>query len=734
MKIKKIKLFIGITICIIIPIVIIISIYSVKEENSFYYLELTKEEKLWIKENKSKKIVANTISNDNMYYYTNQGNSFGVFKDLGKYINELYGINIVTQSKLKSSSDMLWAVKTNTFNKSGFSLTEPYDYAELNVYTRQRIKSLKDLKDKPIAIQKSLEDVIRAYEDKLNFVIVDNIKDIKRLYEKEDIYGFIGRDLMLKHLDLSPENKIYSNNISNKFDVPLSVAVKDDKILSSLINKALNTMSREDIEKIKSKNRLSYIKCSIDFTEEEKLWLKSNKNILAKINYKFEPYYYENSIDKGILNEYIDKLEYLLDISFTDSDKIGYKNNKEKPKIYFGSIEEDENMNNLQLMNSYNRYKLYIYSNFEKVIDSINDLEGCKIGVVKSGDKKYIENNLLDYECIQYETYEEMIEALHKGKIKYFLGDNFIMSTYIKKDKTYKDIYQVGSINHIFYEYLGVNKEYPDLISIMNKVNDRVNSYPTNKFNERSIEGNNNIDYIPIIKIILALLGALIIGYIYILKLKKEVKLKNDFYHNLQDVLDKNERLILYLVETLEDVNTLNDSDTGNHIKRISKYCEAIAKAMNCDETFINEIVYFSSLHDIGKVGIPDEILKKSGKLTDDEMNKMKEHVSIGFDIIKKNDLGDIANNIILYHHEKYNGKGYLNGLKGIEIPLEARIVAIADVYDALRMERCYKPGFSHEKSMEIIIFEKGEHFDPDIVDVFVSINKEINDIYNFYK
>lgn len=721
-------------ICIIIFSVIICTIYSIRVENSYNSLELTKEEKEWIKENKSRKIVANTLSNNNMYYYTNKGNSFGVFKDLGRYINKLYGINIVTQSNSQSEADMLWVVRSNLFNKSRFLLTEPYDYLELNVYTSQKIKSLRDLENKPIAIHKSFKDVTNAYKDKLNFVLVDNMKDIKDLYEKGDIVGFIGTDEMLRYLDLSSKNKIYSNNISHKFDIALSVAIKDDKILESLVNKALKSISKDNMEQIKSRNRLNYIKCTLDFTEDEKRWLEENKNIVVKINYKFKPYYYKDSNVEGILNDYINKLEYLLDVSFIDYDKEGYKNNNKNPQIYFGATENDGNTKNLQLMSPYNRYKLYIYSDFEKVIDSINDLEGCKIGVVKSGDKKYIEDNLLDYECIQYETYEEMTEALHKGEIKYFLGDNFIMANYSKKYDIYKDIYQVGSVNHIFYEYIGVNKDYKTLISIMKKINDRTNSYSVNKFNERSIEENNQIDYVPIIKIILSLLGVLAISYIYILKLKKEVKLKNDFHCNLHDVLDKNERLILSLVETLEDVNALNDSDTGNHIKRISKYCELIAKAMNCDEDFINEIVYFSSLHDIGKVGIPDRILKKSGKLTDEEMNKMKEHVSIGFDIIKKNDLGDVANNIILYHHEKYNGKGYLKGLKGTEIPLEARIVAIADVYDALRMERCYKQGFSHEKSMEIIIFEKGEHFDPDIVDVFININKEINDIYNFYK
>ncbi|CEO34505.1 PAS/PAC sensor protein [[Clostridium] sordellii] len=715
----------------IILIFIVVSIYFLNTESKYSSLNLTKEEQQWIKENKSRKITASPILNNNMYYYEIHGKASGVLEDLSKYINELYGINIETNNNNSSSdSDIIWSSENNNYNKEDYYITNPYDSIKLKLYTHGKIKSLKELEGRPIAIHKYFKDLVKIYKGKVNFVIIDNIQDIKRLYEDNDIYGFIGNSEIIKGLKLSHDQTLYQSNISNKFDIGLRVAVKKDKVLGSLINKALKSIPKKYMEQIKIKNQLNYLKYSLKFTDEEKDWLRKNQNIPIKINYKFEPYYYRDLKHKGILNDYINMLEYLLDVSFKDYMNIQNK----KPMLYFGVSESDNNEKKLNLMNTYNKYNLYIYSSYEKIIDSINDLEGYKIGIVKNSDKKFIEDNLIDYECKQYKDYNEMTKALHEGEIDYFLGDNFIMANYNKKEDIYKDIYQVGFVKKVFYEHIGVNKEYKQLVSIMEKVDNAMSSYLFPKLNEISIEENKEIDYEPIIKIILALLGILVISSIYILKLKKEMRLKNDFHNNLHEALDKNERLVLSLVETLEDVNALNDSDTGNHIKRISKYCEAIAKAMNCSKEFINEIVFFSSLHDIGKVGIPDKILKKSGKLTKEEMEIMREHVSIGFDIIKKNDLGNVANNIILYHHERYDGRGYLKGLKGEKIPLEARIVAIADVYDALRMERCYKKGFSHKKSIDIILSEKGKHFDPKIVDIFIKINEDINHIYNIYK
>jgi putative two-component system response regulator len=176
------------------------------------------------------------------------------------------------------------------------------------------------------------------------------------------------------------------------------------------------------------------------------------------------------------------------------------------------------------------------------------------------------------------------------------------------------------------------------------------------------------------------------------------------------------------------------DADTGDHLERMREYCVVLCKELGksakyqapIDESFINDMYIASPLHDIGKVAIPDAILQKPGKLTDAEWAIMKNHTLIGADTLRKVHKNHPNNNFIRLgieiaenHHEKWDGSGYPHGQKGEEIPLSARILAVADVYDALTSARCYKPAFSHTDSARTIFEQRGAHFDPDIVDAF---------------
>ncbi len=173
------------------------------------------------------------------------------------------------------------------------------------------------------------------------------------------------------------------------------------------------------------------------------------------------------------------------------------------------------------------------------------------------------------------------------------------------------------------------------------------------------------------------------------------------------------------LISALESANLYNDEDTGIHLERVSEYSMVLAEEAGLAKRFVKEIKIYSPLHDIGKVGIPDAILKKPGKYTDDEFEAMKNHVLIGYNMVKDSSISNVAKNIIRYHHEKWDGRGYVDGLKGEEIPIEARIVAIADVFDALTTERSYKPAFDMEKTLRIMNEGRGRHFDPNLIEIF---------------
>ncbi|RZV70235.1 MAG: response regulator [Candidatus Scalindua sp. SCAELEC01] len=185
------------------------------------------------------------------------------------------------------------------------------------------------------------------------------------------------------------------------------------------------------------------------------------------------------------------------------------------------------------------------------------------------------------------------------------------------------------------------------------------------------------------------------------------------------------------------------DEDTGNHVLRVGSYCRTLAETLGKDRNFIEMIFLTSTLHDIGKVGVPDSILLKCGKLDPEEWIIMKQHSEIGAEIFNQdaktmqsffswcgensdshnkgrhNPLHKMAASIAMSHHERWDGKGYPKGLLGSDIPLEARIVAVADVFDALSSVRPYKKAFPESKVLEIMGSERGNHFDPDVYNAF---------------
>lgn len=186
------------------------------------------------------------------------------------------------------------------------------------------------------------------------------------------------------------------------------------------------------------------------------------------------------------------------------------------------------------------------------------------------------------------------------------------------------------------------------------------------------------------------------------------------------------EEVSLALIAALENANMLNDNDTGNHIKRVSEYTGIIALEYTGDFELSNQIKLYTSLHDVGKVGIPDVILKKPGRYTPEEMELMKKHVSFGAKMMDSPAIPKIAVNIVKYHHEKWDGTGYLEGLSGTDIPLEARIVTLSDVYDALGTKRVYKEAFDEDVIDKMIQDSSGKHFDPDLTKVFFKKKEDI--------
>ena len=204
----------------------------------------------------------------------------------------------------------------------------------------------------------------------------------------------------------------------------------------------------------------------------------------------------------------------------------------------------------------------------------------------------------------------------------------------------------------------------------------------------------------------------------------------------LREALETIKGASLNTIHKLSRAAEFKDVDTGAHLLRMSNYAAAVASKLGLSEETVEAILYAASMHDIGKIGIPDRILLKPGKLDAVEREIIKQHVTNGVRILEGTKEGFIgmAGTIVLTHHERWDGNGYPNGLKGSEIPIAGRIAAIADVFDALTSKRPYKEAFPLKKSLCLIKEGGGSHFDPEVVDAFFSATDEILSIRDRYK
>ena len=190
------------------------------------------------------------------------------------------------------------------------------------------------------------------------------------------------------------------------------------------------------------------------------------------------------------------------------------------------------------------------------------------------------------------------------------------------------------------------------------------------------------------------------------------------------------------IIHKLASAAEFKDQETSKHTKRVGLYSALLGSHYGLGEEDVRKLELTAPMHDTGKIGIPDRIMLKPGKLDEEEFKVMKEHSTIGYELLfdAEDEYLQTAALISYEHHEKYNGRGYPNGKKAEEISIYGRIVAIADVFDALVSERPYKEAWSFEKALEYLQSERGEHFDPKLIDIFCTNTEAIREIYEELK
>ena len=317
--------------------------------------------------------------------------------------------------------------------------------------------------------------------------------------------------------------------------------------------------------------------------------------------------------------------------------------------------------------------------------------------------------------------------------------------------------------NHQFYDLVITDLNMPvmdgmELIKEIHELNPKQTIMVVSAHNEsdRLIKliqsGINNFVLKPVQPEQLLQMLAVTCQNIYAQKVLQEYRVKLENMNSLlearvEEQIKEIKKTQQLSIETIADMVENYDNETGTHVKRIEAYTSLLISNMQDDfkkypKEEVEVVAFASLLHDVGKLMIPKDILNKPAMLNDDEREIMKKHSSLGADMLikannsfkkefNKDSYFYVASIIARHHHERWDGQGYPDGLHKNDIPLYARVVAIADVYDALRSKRVYKDGFTHTKAVEIIKSEREKAFDPKIVDIFLELNKEFEEIFD---
>ena len=492
---------------------------------------------------------------------------------------------------------------------------------------------------------------------------------------------------------------------------------KSEKKLYKDLKRYFEEISPETLKNMISVSRREYYK---DKFRDKYINLKDKSISVVfpteKTNYPL--YYIEDGEEKGLAIEYLKDVGEVLGIQIK---KIFYSKEEDwkNSDITIASTIESSIRDNENYTNPYYTLTPVIFNRKEEgFINNLVEARKKRFAVVENSYyMDYLRKFLKEENFIYAKDIDETIEKVRKKEADYSISDYKTLINKLYNNGYDKEIKIAGILDKKYDVSMVVNEKEHELYEALKDISA---SFLNENMSKNIYLEKNTYETDKSKKILIFSMGILLISFILLYKGRKNLEEKRKY-----------EDLMLSLVSSLEAVNQFNDLETGNHIKRLNLYSEFLANKLGCSKKFYEEIGKVASLHDVGKIGIDRSILKKPGKLTEEEFKVIKEHPEIGYEIIKKSGVSIMAENIARYHHEKWDGSGYPCGLKGLEIPLEARIVSVVDVYDALRQKRVYKDGFTHEKAIEIIKNQSGKSFDPNIVKIFLENEFKFERLFN---
>lgn len=705
-------------------------------------LDLTEQELQWLEENQGNSFTLVTEDSSQSKYFTDiNGVLKGDVLDFAKLVEKHLGIRIqivpfsniseLVTSISEDTYDLYYGPFDNDFRRQFLNFCTPKDTISYKLITYDKnINTIYDLQNLSIGFIKNdyivekLYEKISVFSSDVNSTFNTDVKYYDSRDELEKALLDNEVSAIIQAYISSKEISINANIINlDEFTLPKAVISvnKDYPELYTILNKLIisdyynyteiYTLNNSDFQVNEFK---------ISLTDEEKEWFFNNPIIYYEHPNDLKPLLFKNG-DKfdGVIANYLYQMSENMGITI-------------KP------LENDTNVKTLSLFNIHNQngdeYN-YSYSYFpfsitilsnqpNQNIISLHGIENSSVALFKNDPfVSYLTKYHPSIELHLFDSIEDAFSSVNNGKSDYTVNNKYVAEYYLSK-YNYRKLYNSGTINHDYGYIMKSNDE------IFNQILDKYVLYNNliNKIDNSSINVDTT-NYLLILAIALPLLiFSLLISYLYLhLKLETIKRIKVEKQEKI--INEKFENILLSIIESLERATAYSDEDTGQHTRRIASYCEFMAQQLGYSDSDIKEITNYSQLHDIGKIGISESILKKPGKLTNEEYEEIKKHVNIGYDMIKPLDLGELAENIILYHHERWDGNGYL-GLSGNEIPLESLIVVLADSYDAMRMKRVYKSEMTHLQAVEEIKNNSGLQFAPGIVNLFLTYHEEFSRIY----
>ncbi|MGL6099625.1 MAG: HD domain-containing phosphohydrolase, partial [Fusobacteriaceae bacterium] len=693
-----------------------------KEDNKNKKITLSAKEKAWIESYSEKKIPLLVPEKNSPYLYVdNEGEFKGVYYDYLQNLERNYGLkfeinrkNTIDFTNLIDKGDQIIVLNAS----QNYIRRENYTFLPLHTYTsivliKKHGKEFDKKNKKRIGITKNSTES-REYSMNFTFdeyekVFLENIDEGIEKLENEEIDFLLGKSKHFMVLDMDID-------IVERFsDIESSLAIGNNyPELFSIFEKMVETYDEKKFLKNFTKHVNIYTAQLLKNSEMVKEVKKKYEKIVVEVpdGDDYLPLFYTlGSEFKGFIPAALDNMSKMIDIPI---EIVRSSSSYEKHVKTFDFDKENP------LSVPYYKTEVVVIgkvgTNYTK---TLGDLKNKKIGIVINDETQNspIKEGL---EFVIFKNTTDALKAVIDNHIDYVLGDFIFLDSKIQNMHLGEKLKILGILDDFGY-YLSFSFKEED--KILHNLFSRIFPEDITEFSTlKSLLISPKIinrDYYYFGTVVFVLLG--ILGTVLLF-------LRSNISHR-----DKTEKLNRAMISSFEMAAAYNDEDTGHHIVRVTKYSELIAKEIKLSASITRDISRYASLHDIGKIGIPDCILKKPGKLTEDEMIEMRKHPDIGCKIVKTANLGKVAENIVKFHHERWDGNGYPFKISGKKIPIEARVVAIADVYDALRQKRSYKTAYSHDETVQIIVSESETFFDPKLIDVFLKLHTKFDEIFNKY-